>query len=201
MEPTDENLRAWDALHRGRAAPVAERGLPESLRERLRGIAGTRVLHLFCGTGAATAELAGLGALVTAVDDSEQALEVARTRGVDLPWIHSDPLALPPTLLFERFDLVVCGDALARVRDVDALAASAAAALRPRGELILWDEHPVAAALDAFGRWRADYFAGPTLGRVVTAVAAAGLAVLRLEEQPEDDERIPGLFVLVAEKP
>ena len=64
-----------------------------------------------------------------------------------------------------------------------------AAALRTGGVLLLHDEHPAGACLDAFGRWREDYFARPVLGEVVTAVAGAGLALRGLEEWPGKDRR------------
>jgi hypothetical protein len=102
------------------------------------------------------------------------------------------------------------GGVLARVHDLDAWAAGIASALAPGGELILYDEHPAASCLDAFLRWRDDYFdesvrvgaasahfrlPGPSareeshqrfwrLGQVVTSVARAGLVVRSLEELP-----------------
>ena len=74
-----------------------------------------------------------------------------------------------------------------------------AAALRPGGVLLLHDEHPAAACLDAFGRWRGDYFAGPGVGALVGAVTGAGLVLRGLEEWPGRDARVPSHIVLVAE--
>ena len=70
---------------------------------------------------------------------------------------------------------------------VDAWAHGVAAALRPGGVLLLHDAHPAAACLDAFGRWRADYFATAGIGDLVTAVTGAGLALRGLEEWPGKD--------------
>jgi 2-polyprenyl-3-methyl-5-hydroxy-6-metoxy-1,4-benzoquinol methylase len=66
MEPTDVNRRAFDDLHRnrGRARP----GLPGIVKATLGDLAGKRVLHLQCGSGEASAELAERGAVVTAGD-------------------------------------------------------------------------------------------------------------------------------------
>ena len=75
-----------------------------------------------------------------------------------------------------------------------------AAALRAGGVLLLHDEHPAGACLDAFGRWRGDYFAAPGLGELVTAVTRAGLTRRGLEEWPGKDARVPGHLVLAAEK-
>ena len=97
MEPTEGNRRAWEARYRA----AAEEGLPQLLKERLHDLSGRRVLHLQCGTGAATVDLAALGALVTGVDDSSAAIEAARLRAPDLPWLRADPEHL------RRLDLVI----------------------------------------------------------------------------------------------
>src|SRR5438876_395672 len=55
MEPTEENLRAWEDAHRARAEPVE---LPVFVQRTLGDLKGKRVLHLLCGTGEATAALA-----------------------------------------------------------------------------------------------------------------------------------------------
>jgi SAM-dependent methyltransferase len=205
MEPTERNRAAWERRHRGDPAAV----VPRHVRERLPPLEGLRVLHLRCGEGAATAELAAAGALVTGVDESPEALAAARAAAPELPWLHAHPQALPPELLLGRFDLVYSGPGgLAVVDDLDAWAAGVHAALRPLGWLVVHDEHPVAAAVDAALHWRGDYFAGAGLGAVVTAVSQAGLTVRRLEEYParrdaarRQDPRVPGEYLLRAERP
>jgi SAM-dependent methyltransferase len=186
-------------------------GLPPALRAGLHGLEGRRVLHLGCGTGEATAELAALGALVTGVDADEEALEIARRREPDLPWLHGDAERLPAELQRSRTDLVLASPrSLAGASDLDAWAAGLALPLRPGGELILHADHPVLALLDEVLRWRGDYFAAgaaPRVGEVVTAIAGAGLLVRRLEELPEHPplrpqaSRAPGQLLLVAAKP
>jgi SAM-dependent methyltransferase len=212
VDPSEQNRRAWDEIHRRRAEVMrGELGLPAPIRERLQNLAGVRVLHLQCGTGEATAELVALGGLVTGVDISDEALAVARERWPDLPLLRGDAHALPAELRRGRFDLVYTGGGvLAWLHDLDAWAAGIASALAPGGELILHDAHPAATCLDAFLRWRDDYFdesvrvasgwehvrlPGPParerthqrfwrLGQVVTSVAAAGLVVRALDELP-----------------
>jgi SAM-dependent methyltransferase len=201
MEPTDQNRRIWDEAHRPRAAAGGER-LPEAVERRLPDLAGKHVLHLGCGTGEATAELAGLGALVTGVDASAEAVAVARERAPAVAFVQGDPNQLPVELRRGRFDLVYSpvGDA------VDAWAAGVAAALRAGGELIVYDEHPVLACLDDMLHWREDYFAAGhrRLGEILTAIVAAGLVVQSLEELAAHDpllpqaRRVPGELVLVA---
>ena len=202
MEPTDENRRAFDDAYRTSENVLASPGMPDRIRERLHGAEGSRVLHLFCGTGRESNDLAELGALVTGVDDDAAAIEGARRRRPDLPWVHADAHALPPELLLGRWDLVYLGHgSLARIRALDSWAGGIAAALRAGGVLLLHDAHPAAACLDAFGRWRGDYFAAAGVGEIVSAVARAGLVLRGLEEWPGKDANVPGHLVLAAEKP
>ncbi len=201
VEPTEPNRRAFDQAHRTSENVLASPGIPPRIRERLAGLGGSRVLHLLCGTGRESLELVELGALVTGVDEDEGALAAARRRARDVPWVHADVHALPPELLLGRWDLVYVGSgSLQRLRDPQAWAGGVAAALRDGGVLLLHDEHPAARALDAFERWRGDYFSGVGVGELVSAVAEAGLVVRGLEEWPGRDARIPAHLVLAAEK-
>ena len=226
MEPTEENLRAWDELHRLRVAALADRpAIPPGIRELLPDLQGRHVVHLMCGTGEASAELAAIGALVTGVDVWDEALAVARERYPDLVFVHADPHDLPLQLRRRRTDLVYAGGGVLRyLHDLDAFLSGAVAALKTHGLLILWDTHPALECLDLTSlRWREDYFGGALLvgtrlgeerevrlwrlGEVVNAVLAAGLVVRRLDELRtpgavrRHDPRVPGEFALVAEKP
>ena len=83
-----------------------------------------------------------------------------------------------------------------------------AATLRSGGDLLLFEEHPVALCVDGLMHWRESYFdAGSRrLGQIVTAAARNGLAVRALEEYPartdnwrRHDARVPGTFLLYAQ--
>ena len=203
MEPTDLNRRVWDEAHR----PVERRlaGLPRPVEERLPDLAGKHVLHLACGTGEATAELAGLGALVTGVDASAEAVAAARGRAPAVAFVHGDPNQLPLELRRARFDLVYTPIG----SELEAWAAGVAAALRAHGKLLLHDAHPALDCLDDMLHWREDYFAAGRrrVGEIVTAVASVGLVVESLEELPAERpllpqaRRAPGGLVLLARKP
>jgi SAM-dependent methyltransferase len=213
MEPSDRNRRAWDEVHRRRAGVLRGRlGIPEHVRVWLPDLTGRHVLHLQCGTGESTVELAELGALVTGVDISSEALAVARERTPEgVAWVQGDVHALPLELRRARFDLVFTGGGvLTWIQDLGVWAAAIEAALRPGGHLLLFDEHPVHACLDGALRWRHDYFDDSAhvhvgwahfelpgepareekderlwrLGQVLTALAQAGLVVRRVEEYP-----------------
>jgi SAM-dependent methyltransferase len=200
MEPTEHNRRAFDEAHRRRHA--AGRGLPAIVKATLGDLTGKRVLHLQSGTGQASSELAGLGAVVTAIDESEQLLDAARERWPKILWIHADAESLPGELRRGRFDLVFSPEgALAQVGDLDAWARGIREALHDRGELLVFDDHPVALCVDAFQRWHYDYFGEGfwRLGRVVTALAGAHFHIAALEEYP-GERRVPGSFLLYARR-
>jgi len=211
MEPTEENLRAWEDAHRARAEPVE---LPVFVQRTLGDLKGKRVLHLLCGTGEATAALAELGAVATGVDPRPAPLESARERWPKILWVDGDPQSLPRQLRRGRFDLVYSGEGvLGGLNDLDGWAIGIAAALREHGELLLFDDHPVADCVDGLLRWRSDYFRDPAdsdrlwrMGQVVSALARAGLHVQALEEYPggtsrrRHDQRIPATFLLYARR-
>ena len=211
MEPTEHNRRAWDEIHRQRAEALAgERGLPSPVRNAFADLKGKRVLDLQCGTGEATAELAELGAVVTGVDSSGRALEAARERWPSILWVQADPQELPAELRRGRFDLVYAGlGSLLQLTDLDAWMREIVAALRSGGELLLFEEHPVALCVDGLMHWRESYFdeGSRRLGQIVNAAARAGLLLRALEEYParsdgfrRHDARVPGTFLLYARK-
>jgi SAM-dependent methyltransferase len=211
MEPTEENLRAWEERHRARAEPVE---LPPFVQRTLGDLTGKKVLHLLCGTGEATAALAGLGAVATGVDPRLVALEAARERWPKILWVDGDPQSLPRQLRRGRFVLVYSGvGVVGGLGDLDGWATGIAAALRAHGELLVFDDHPVADCVDGLLRWRSDYFRDPAdpdrlwrIGQVVSALARAGLHVEALEEYPggtsrlRHDRRIPATFLLYARR-
>jgi SAM-dependent methyltransferase len=213
MEPTEQNRRAWDEVHRRRADALSGRlGIPDHVRPWLPEVAGRHVLHLQCATGESTVELAEQGALVTGVDISSEALAVARERAPDgVAWLQADVHELPLELRRGRFDLVFTGGGvLTWLDDLRAWSEGIEAALRPGGFLLMYDEHPARYCLDDSLHWREDYFDDSAqlhvgwehfeltgepareekqerfwrLGQVVTAIAQAGLVLRRLEEYP-----------------
>jgi SAM-dependent methyltransferase len=210
VEPTEQNRKAWDEIHRRRTEAMAgQLGIPDGIRELLPDVEGKHVLHLQCATGESTLELVELGALVSAVDISTEAIDVARERAPDVAYVHADVHELPLELRRGRFDLVYTGGGILHwLHDLDAWATGIASALKPGGSLLLYDSHPLSGCVDHLGHWRDDYFdeslqvstgwvhfdlpGEPAaeekqerswrLGQIVDAVAGAGLRVTRLVE-------------------
>jgi SAM-dependent methyltransferase len=213
VQPTDQNRRAWDEIHRSRTRAASEQLLiPKPIFDLIPDVEGKHVLHLQCATGEATAQLVERGALVTAVDVSANEIEIARERAPDVAYYHAEIHELPLELHRGRFDLVFTGgDVLASVRDLDQWLAGIAAALKAGGRLLLYGSHPVTERLDPLGHWRENYFDTSEdrswrLEEVVNAVIEAGLRVTRLAEFQtfykgvQRDRRVPWDFALLAEK-
>ncbi len=88
--------------------------------------------------------------------------------------------------------------------------AASAGALRTGGDLLLFEEHPVALCVDGLMHWRESYFApgSARLGQIVNAVTRNGLELRVLEEYPargdgsrHHDGAHPGHLLLYAQKP
>jgi SAM-dependent methyltransferase len=214
VEPTDQNRRAWDEIHRSRTRAASEQLLiPEQIFDLIPDVEGRHVLHLQCATGEATAELVELGALVTAVDISSEALDMARERAPDVAYVHADVHDLPLEVRRARFDIVFTGgDVLNSIRDLDQWLTGIVTTLKPGGALLLYDSHPVTERVDPLGHWRDNYFDSSDerawrLEEVVNAVIGVGLRVTRLSEFQtlfkglQRDRRVPWDFALLAEKP
>jgi SAM-dependent methyltransferase len=211
MEPTEENLRAFDALHRARHEPDK---LPAIVARTLGGLTKKKVLHLLCGTGEATAALADLGAVVTGLDPRHAWLEAARERWPSMLWVDGSLQDIRQPLGRRKFDLVYSGEGvLDRVDDLNVWAAGIAGVLKPGGELLIFDDHPVAECVDGLLRWQGSYFRDPLdpnrlwrLGQIVSALAHAGLQVRALEEYPggtsrrRHDRNVPATFLLYARR-
>jgi SAM-dependent methyltransferase len=205
VEPTDVNRRMFDEAHRRRHE--GRTPIPPIVRQTLRELEGKSVLHLHCGSGEGSAELAAAGAVVTAIDPDESLLDAARERWPSILWIAADAQSLPANLRRARFDLVYSPEGvLGRLTDPDTWAAGIASSLRGNGELLVFDDHPVSLCVDGLLRWHSDYFDDGVvrLGRLVSSLVRAGFRVEALEEYPLDaagrrhDRRVPGSFLLYA---
>lgn len=178
-------------------------------------VSGKDVLHLQCHLGFDAVVLARRGARVTGADFSQTSLAKARELAarceVQIDYVQADSTDLPAALQ-GRFDLVYATiGVLCWINDVDRWMASAAAALRPGGRLVLVEIHPLYACIGSLEPLELDFpyadagpqrlneqgsYANPeavvaspqsiehahSLGEVVTAAVAAGLRVKALRE-------------------
>jgi 2-polyprenyl-6-hydroxyphenyl methylase / 3-demethylubiquinone-9 3-methyltransferase len=102
-------------------------------------LAGLDVLDLGCGGGLVSAPLARMGAKVTAIDASEEAIGAARAyasqAGLEIDYRCMTAEALVEKN--ERFDLVAALEIVEHVADVKAFLAAASELVKPNGLLVL----------------------------------------------------------------
>jgi SAM-dependent methyltransferase len=119
---------------------------------RLGDIAGARGIHLQCHIGTDTISLARLGARMTGLDFSPEALKQARRlaelTGADVEWVQAELYDAPAVLEQGVFDLVFTGiGALCWLPRIRAWAAVVAGLLAPGGRLFIREGHPMLWAL------------------------------------------------------
>lgn len=115
--------------------------------ELLGNITGKKVLHLQCHFGLDTISLCRHGALATGVDFSEKAIEKAKKLnaqvGTKARFIQSDIYQLPE-ILDEQFDIVFTSyGVVGWLPDMSRWATVVNHFLKPGGELVLVEFHPV----------------------------------------------------------
>jgi SAM-dependent methyltransferase len=161
------NRRAWNEATRAHNSHKADQArffreggstlYPEELA-LLGDVAGKRLLHLQCNAGQDTLSLARLGAHVTGVDISDEAIAFAQGLSADsgIPsrferadvydWLEA------AAQRGERFDLAFSSyGAIIWLSDLRAWARGIAALLDPGGRFVLVEFHPFIAMLDERG--------------------------------------------------
>jgi SAM-dependent methyltransferase len=222
---TYQNRLAWDEIAdvRSKTMKTAEffaKGgctLSDEILAVAGDVHGLSLCHLQCATGEDTLSWANRGANATGIDISPKQIELAKQKaiasGLPVRFIASDIYALPTQVFAEKFDILFTGGgAIVWLPDLQEWAKIIAKLLKPSGQLIIEEEHPVASCMevqdglvrfvdDYFGRkpevysgW--SHFSGAEhatekkyeftwpLGDVVTALAQARLRIELLEERP-----------------
>ncbi len=182
------NRRLWDewarinqdsALYDLTAFRAGETSLKPIELEEVGPVAGKSLLHLQCHFGQDTLSWARLGAKVTGVDLSPEAIRRAQALAaelkIDARFVCSDVLALD-ALGDEQFDLVfVSYGALIWLPDLARWAATIARHLKPGGKFHLVEFHPMIMMLDDDAQAiQSSYFAGDVLTYQSTSSYAGG---------------------------
>lgn len=169
----EQNRRSWNAAVR--AHESHREGLADFLRaggttlfpeeKRLLGdVSGETVAHLMCGAGADAVSLASLGASVTGVDMSDEAVAAARK----LSAASGIPARFERTEVYEwlekavsegrRFDAVLASYGVTCwLHDLKRWAKGVASILEAGGRFVLVEFHPFAAMLDEEWSLARDY--------------------------------------------
>ncbi len=104
--------------------------------DRQAGLAGKTVLDIGCGGGILSESMAGMGAVVTGIDLSDKALQVAKLhllesgRQVDYRKIAVEDMAAECP---DSFDIVTCMEMLEHVPDPDSVITACAKLVKPDG--------------------------------------------------------------------
>ncbi len=163
----EQNRLSWNAVvgahdsHRGDLAGFLRGGgstlFPEE-RALLGDLRGKSLVHLQCNSGGDTLSLASLGATLTGVDISDEAISYARRlsrqTGIAADFVRADVYEWLATTAREerRFDVVFSSyGVVCWLPDLASWARGIAAILRPGGRFVLVDFHPVAGMFD--GQW------------------------------------------------
>lgn len=173
-------------------------------RAEVGSVVGQSLLHLQCNAGLDTLSWARLGAKVTGVDASPQAIRTARTVAgqcaAPATFLYTDLYALP-SHLEGTFDVVYTSEGvLCWLHDLTAWGHLIAQYLTPGGFFYILEEHPFLAMLDSaeprlhpahpyFRAAQADYDGATyqwywSLAEIVTALTQAGLRIEFLHEFP-----------------
>lgn len=160
----DQNRRSWNAVsqahesHRGDLAGFLCDGgntlFPEE-RELLGDLDGKTLAHLQCNSGGDSLSLALLGATVTGVDISDEAISSARElsskTGIPADFVRADVYDwLAATAQSDQRFNVVFGSygVVCWLPDLGAWGRGVAAVLKPGGRFVLVDFHPAAEMFD-----------------------------------------------------
>lgn len=121
-------------------------------RHELGDVKGKSLLHLQCHIGTDTLSLARLGARVTGVDFSPDAIATARKLSTDCGTpgrFEVSELYETPSVIGETFDVVYTGvGALTWLPDIAGWGRVVAAMLNPGGKIYVRDFHPMLLAVD-----------------------------------------------------
>jgi ubiquinone/menaquinone biosynthesis C-methylase UbiE len=154
-EYLEDNLKLWDervsvhldtAFYGMEAFRQGASSLTHIERQALGDVRGKRLLHLQCHFGQDTLSWARLGAEVTGVDFSPQAIATARSLSAELGlparFVQSDIYALPE-VLDETFDVVFTSYGVLKwLPDIDRWGQIVARYLRAGGTFFLVEFHP-----------------------------------------------------------
>ncbi len=148
----NEATRAHNSHKRDQARFFREGGstlFPEEI-ELLGAVRGLSLVHLQCNAGQDTLSLAKLGAVVTGVDISDEAIsfasKLAEDAGIAARFLRMDVYDwLEQTAESdERFDIAFCSyGALCWLSDLPLWARGVAAVLKPGGRFVCVDFHPM----------------------------------------------------------
>ncbi|MGI8724324.1 MAG: class I SAM-dependent methyltransferase [Methyloceanibacter sp.] len=123
-------MQRWSASHYAANGRFVQ-DLASDVLAMLAPRPGERILDLGCGDGRLTAEIKAAGADVLGIDLSDDLLDAARARGLDVQKLDGHELAFA-----QEFDAVFSNAALHWMRAPELVVAGVARALNPGGRFV-----------------------------------------------------------------
>ena len=169
----EENRKSWNTATRAHNSHKKDQAaflrgggstlFPEE-KVLLGSIDGSRLVHLQCNAGQDSLSLAALGAEVTGVDISDEAIDFARKlsigSGIPTDFIRANVYDWFAETERHSFDVVFCSyGALCWLSDLDVWARGGAKVLRPGGRFVCIDFHPFSMVFDEHFEIAYPYFA------------------------------------------
>ena len=172
----EQNRRSWNYItpihnsHKQSQGQYLRQGgstlFPEEVK-LLDSIAGRRIVHLQCNCGQDSLSLVQLGAIVTGVDISDEAIafgqQLSQESGLAVQFIRSDVYdwLLQAVQAGERYDVVFSSyGALCWLSNLDSWARGISAILATGGRLVVMEFHPFAQTLNEDWQVRYPYSSG-----------------------------------------
>lgn len=155
----------------------------------------TNVLEIGCGTGKNTAWLSAKAKTLTAVDFSENMLEVARKK-INKPHVQFIQADITKPWQFSKATLIVCSLVLEHIEDIDFIFHQAAGALQHDGCFYICELHPYkqlqgtrARFADGNDTISIEYFIHH-ISAFYTSAAKHALTCINLHEWFDDDNKL-----------
>jgi SAM-dependent methyltransferase len=136
--------KSWSSSYDEPGNPIIALEEP-AVRSIVDALPAGRALDAACGTGRHARHLAELGHDVVGIDLTSEMLNRARDAVAEAVFLQADLVDIPAD--DGRFELIVCGLALAHVADLDRAVGELARVLRSGGHLVMSVLHPFQAYL------------------------------------------------------
>lgn len=180
------DIHVGSAFYNVEAFLAGKSSLTEIELDLLRDVKGKSILHLQCHFGMDTISLARMGARVTGADLSDNAIkkanELAEKTGADTRFICCDLYDLPQHLN-EQFDIVFTSyGTIGWLPDINQWAAIIAKYLKPGGQFVFVEFHPVVWMFDEdFTKIAYNYFKADPIVETETGSYADRSAPVAIE--------------------
>jgi 2-polyprenyl-6-hydroxyphenyl methylase/3-demethylubiquinone-9 3-methyltransferase len=120
--------------------PLRIEFIKTNLTNHYGAVSGLKILDIGCGGGLATIPMAKLGAEVTGIDPSSQAVIAANNKATELGLSNASHICTMPEFFTEperSFDAILCLDVVEHVENLEIFAGCVAKFLKPDGAVII----------------------------------------------------------------